>query len=76
MPPVRIQDLLLSTIRVVAGIGNGMNTATAPVWASETSKTAYRGKTGMALMVINIGGLAISCWMTCKSLTNDNASRR
>ena len=43
-----------------------MNTATAPVWASETSKTANRGKTGMALMVINIGGLAISCWMTCK----------
>ena len=76
MPPVIIQNILLSVIRIVAGIGNGMNTATAPVWASETSKTEYRGKTGMALMVINIGGLAISCWMTCKSLIKDNASRR
>lgn len=45
-----------------------MNTATAPVWASETSKTANRGKAGMTLMVINICGLAISCWMTCKHL--------
>ena len=48
-----------------------MNTATAPVWLSETSKTAKRGKAGMTLMVINIGGLAISCWMTCKHLTQD-----
>lgn len=75
MSPVIAQNMLLSVIRVVAGIGNGMNTATAPVWASETSKTAWRGKTGMALMVINIAGLAISCWMTCKPLTKDNASR-
>ena len=43
-----------------------MNTATAPVWASETSKTHVRGRTGMTLMVVNIGGLAISCWMTCE----------
>ncbi|KAL6718461.1 hypothetical protein ACLMJK_004552 [Lecanora helva] len=50
--------------RIIAGIGNGMNTATAPVWASETSKTHQRGKTGMFLMVINIVGLAISCWVT------------
>ncbi|KAM0799918.1 general substrate transporter, partial [Usnea florida] len=55
---------IMTAGRVIAGIGNGMNTATAPVWASETSKTANRGKTGMALMVINIGGLALSCWMT------------
>ena len=28
---------------VVAGLGNGLNTATAPVWQSETSKAAWRG---------------------------------
>ena len=43
-----------------------MNTATAPVWAAEASKTANRGKAGVILMVINIAGLAISCWMTCE----------
>jgi len=43
-----------------------VNTATSPVWASETSSTANRGKTGMTLMVVNIGGLAMSCWITCK----------
>ncbi|KAL9126389.1 MAG: hypothetical protein Q9217_004548 [Psora testacea] len=50
--------------RIVSGLGNGMNTATAPVWAAEASKTANRGKAGITLMVINIVGLAISCWMT------------
>ena len=29
--------------RIVAGLGNGLNTATAPVWQSETSKAAWRG---------------------------------
>ena len=52
-----------------------MNTATAPVWISETSKTAFRGKAGMALMVINIGGLAISCWMTCEYADPDTSIR-
>jgi hypothetical protein len=30
--------------RIVAGIGNGLNTATAPVWQGETSKASWRGK--------------------------------
>ncbi|KAL2352977.1 general substrate transporter [Cryomyces antarcticus] len=30
--------------RIVAGIGNVINTATAPVWQEETSKAAWRGK--------------------------------
>ena len=30
--------------RIVAGIGNGINTATAPVWQTETSQVKWRGK--------------------------------
>jgi MFS family permease len=30
--------------RVIAGIGNGINTSTAPVWQSETSSIQWRGK--------------------------------
>ncbi|CAD0022586.1 unnamed protein product [Aureobasidium pullulans] len=30
--------------RIVAGIGNGINTSTAPVWQGETSKASWRGK--------------------------------
>lgn len=30
--------------RVIAGIGNGINTSTAPVWQSETSSIKWRGK--------------------------------
>lgn len=30
--------------RIIAGIGNGLNTATAPVWQAETSKANMRGK--------------------------------
>lgn len=30
--------------RIIAGIGNGLNTSTAPVWQSETSKASWGGK--------------------------------
>ena len=30
--------------RIIAGIGNGINTSTAPVWQSETSSIKWRGK--------------------------------
>ena len=74
MPLLRLPESRLSTISVIAGIGNGINTATAPVWASETSKTANRGKTGMTLMVVNIGGVAVSCWMTCKDVFHETSN--
>lgn len=38
--------------RVIAGIGNGLNTSTAPVWQSETSKANMRGKLVVVEMVI------------------------
>lgn len=37
--------------RVVAGLGTGMNTATAGVWQSETSKMSSRGKLVIIQMV-------------------------
>ncbi|KAJ6157695.1 hypothetical protein N7470_005287 [Penicillium chermesinum] len=49
--------------RVVSGIGNGMNTATAPVWQTETSKLENRGKLVTFEMMMNIGGYLIVCWI-------------
>ena len=50
---------------VIAGIGNGANTVTAPIWATECSSPKMRGRNGIVLMVVNILGLAVSCWLTC-----------
>lgn len=50
--------------RVVAGLGNGLNTATAPVWQAETSKAAWRGKLVVIEMILNIAGFSLSNWMT------------
>ncbi|KAJ5376623.1 hypothetical protein N7509_013509 [Penicillium cosmopolitanum] len=49
--------------RVVAGVGNGLNTSTIPVWHSELSKAASRGK-GLAIeLAINIFGVMLSYWV-------------
>ena len=50
--------------RIVAGIGNGINTATAPVWQSETSQLRWRGKLVVIEMILNIAGFSLSNWMT------------
>ncbi|KAL8690822.1 MAG: hypothetical protein Q9218_003818 [Villophora microphyllina] len=50
--------------RIVAGIGNGLNTATAPVWQAETSKAAWRGKLVVIEMICNIAGFSLSNWVT------------
>ncbi|KAF9467574.1 general substrate transporter [Collybia nuda] len=50
--------------RLVTGLGNGMNTATAPVWQSETSKPSWRGKLVVFEMMYNIAGFSLSNWMT------------
>lgn len=50
--------------RIIAGIGNGLNTATAPVWQSETSKANMRGKLVVIEMICNIGGFSLSNWIT------------
>ncbi|KAK0200264.1 general substrate transporter [Desarmillaria ectypa] len=50
--------------RIITGVGNGVNTATAPVWQSETTKPSLRGKAVVLGMIMNIAGYAISNWMT------------
>lgn len=50
--------------RVIAGLGTGMNTATAGVWQSETSKMRSRGKLIIIQMANCIVGFAISNWLT------------
>ncbi|KIW03943.1 uncharacterized protein PV09_04781 [Verruconis gallopava] len=50
--------------RIVAGIGNGLNTATAPVWQGETSKASWRGKLVVIEMICNIFGFMLSNWVT------------
>ena len=50
--------------RVVAGLGTGMNTATAGVWQAETSKMTSRGKLVIIQMANCITGLSISNWLT------------
>ncbi|CAJ2513262.1 Uu.00g013810.m01.CDS01 [Anthostomella pinea] len=49
--------------RIVTGIGNGINTATAPVWQTETSKVHNRGKLVVFEMSMNIFGFMLSNWV-------------
>ena len=46
--------------RFIAGIGNGGNTATAPVWHVETSHPDAKGKAVVKEMVVNVMGFVIS----------------
>ncbi|KAI1500936.1 general substrate transporter [Biscogniauxia marginata] len=50
--------------RVVAGIGNGINTSTAPIWQGETSKASWRGKLVIIEMIMNVAGFSLSNWVT------------
>ncbi|KAJ1323114.1 MFS transporter SP family sugar:H+ symporter [Microdochium nivale] len=50
--------------RIVAGLGTGMNTATAGVWQSETSKAHSRGKLIIIQMANCITGFCLSNWLT------------
>ncbi|KAH7125257.1 general substrate transporter [Dendryphion nanum] len=50
--------------RVVAGLGTGMNTATAGIWQAETSKMNSRGKLVIIQMANCITGFSISNWLT------------
>ena len=50
--------------RIIAGIGNGINTSTAPVWQSETSQVKWRGKLIVIELICNIAGFSLSNWVT------------
>lgn len=46
--------------RIVAGVGNGMNTIAIPIWQSETAKAHERGKLIVLQLVTNIFGIVIT----------------
>jgi MFS family permease len=46
--------------RVVAGIGNGMNTIAIPIWQAETAQPKDRGKLIVFQLVTNIFGIVIT----------------
>jgi MFS family permease len=50
--------------RIVAGLGNGINTSTAPVWQGETSQAKWRGKLIVIELTLNIAGFSLSNWIT------------
>lgn len=50
--------------RVIGGLGNGLNTATAPPWQAETSKASWRGKLIVIELILNIAGFSLSNWVT------------
>ncbi|RLV94820.1 Sugar transporter STL1 [Spathaspora sp. JA1] len=49
--------------RIVTGIGNGMNTATVPVWQSECAKAKDRGRLVMVQGALITGGICFSYWV-------------
>lgn len=50
--------------RLIAGIGNGGNTATAPVWHVETSHQSAKGSAVVKEMAVNVLGFVISNFIT------------
>ncbi len=46
--------------RIIAGIGNGLNTIAIPIWQSETAKPSNRGKLIVLQLVTNIFGIVIT----------------
>ncbi|KAL4897029.1 general substrate transporter [Aspergillus ambiguus] len=49
--------------RIVLGVGNGINTATAPIWQTETSQVKWRGKLVIFEMMMNIAGYCLVNWI-------------
>ncbi|KAF9888167.1 hypothetical protein FE257_009162 [Aspergillus nanangensis] len=49
--------------RIILGIGNGINTATAPIWQTETAQARWRGRLVMLEMLMNIAGFSLSNWI-------------
>ena len=49
--------------RTILGIGNGINTATAPIWQTETAQSKWRGKLVVLEMIMNIAGFALCNWI-------------
>ncbi|GLA08972.1 hypothetical protein AnigIFM60653_010776 [Aspergillus niger] len=53
----------MMTGRVIAGIGNGLNTSTAPIWQVETSNVHWRGKLVILENVLVLVGFSLANWL-------------
>ncbi|KAK0621813.1 hexose carrier protein [Bombardia bombarda] len=49
--------------RIVSGIGNGINTSTAPIFQTETASASWRGRLVILEMTSNILGFLLSNWI-------------
>ncbi|KAK6063357.1 hypothetical protein SCUP515_12473 [Seiridium cupressi] len=49
--------------RIVAGLGNGINTSTIPVWHSELMRASSRGKGLSIELAVNIFGVMTAYWI-------------
>ncbi|KAL1888148.1 hypothetical protein Sste5346_009758 [Sporothrix stenoceras] len=49
--------------RIILGLGNGINTSTAPIWQTETAPAHLRGKLVMFEMMMNIVGFSLCNWI-------------
>lgn len=49
--------------RIVTGLGNGLNCATAPVWQSETASAEMRGKLIILQLIMCVVGFSICNWL-------------
>ncbi|KAF4312614.1 Sugar/inositol transporter [Botryosphaeria dothidea] len=49
--------------RIILGLGNGINTATAPIWQTETAQLKWRGKLVILEMWMNIAGFCLVNWI-------------
>jgi hypothetical protein len=47
----------------VSSIGNGINTATAPIWQTVTAQAKWRGKLVILDLGLNVGGYCIVNWI-------------
>lgn len=59
--------------RFIAGVGNGGNTSTAPVWHVECSKAENKGRAVVGEMTVNVFGFVLSNVITlaCSPLTSE-----
>ncbi|OQE01887.1 hypothetical protein PENSOL_c003G01894 [Penicillium solitum] len=53
----------MMTGRIIAGIGNGLNTSTAPIWQVETSKVQWRGKLVILENCLVLVGFSLANWL-------------
>lgn len=53
----------MMTARIISGIGNGLNSSTAPVWQTETATADLRGKLVIFENVLLLVGFSLANWL-------------